>query len=284
MSQLMQMRQRMKTIETIQKITHAMRLIAMSSHTRLKAKQTTLKEYFKEVDTLFYNTYQLAPKWEHPVCKINNQNPELLIIIGSQKGLCGNFNTAILQTVKQLIIQKHTIECITVGKKTYDFAHAKLNINPILTFNTFSAGNYLRTAQEIIDYLFNNQERYGKVTVIGSFAKSFFNQVAFAHQLVPIQNKDIVFSTIKKDAFIWDESPTTILNQLLKQYLIAQLSVWLFETLIAEQAARFLSMDTSTRNAKNMLDSTKLLYNKLRQTKITKELLEFTSAINAQDF
>lgn len=284
MSQLMQMRQRMKTIETIQKITHAMRLIAMSSHTRLKTKQTTLKEYVKEVDTLFYNTYQLAHKWDHPLCQINTQKLELLIIIGSQKGLCGNFNTAIFQMVKQSINQKHTTACITIGKKTYDFAHDKLNINPILTFNTFSPGNYLLIAQDIIDHLFNNQERYGTVTVIGSFAKSFFNQVAFAHPLVPIQQKNIVSSTIKKDAFIWDEPPAVILNQLLKQYLMAKLSLWLFETLIAEQAARFLSMDSSTRNAKNILESTKILYNKLRQTKITKELLEFTSAINEQAF
>lgn len=283
MSQLMQMRQRMKTIETIQKITHAMRLIAMSSHTRLKAKQTVLKEYFKEVETLFLNTYALTPKWEHSLCNLNPHKPELIIIIGSQKGLCGNFNTAIFHMVKQCINQKNKLEFITVGKKTYDFAHGKFNLNIELTFNTFSAQNYLKIASEIITYLLNKPGHYSKVIVIGSFAKSFFNQVASTYQLLPLEKKEFKSRSQKKDGIIWDEPPTLILDQLLQQYLITKLSLWLFETLIAEQAARFLSMDTSTRNAKNMLESTKLLYNKLRQTKITKELLEFTSAINGQD-
>lgn len=279
----MQMRQRIKTIETIQKITHAMRLIAMSSHTRLKAKQATLKEYFKEVEDIFNTTHALAPKWKHILCKTNLQKPELIIIIGSQKGLCGNFNTAIFHLAKQQTQHNNPVEFITIGKKSYDLAHNKLNIAPILTFNTFSSQNYLGISRQIINHLFANPGHYSKVTVIGSVAKSFFNQIATAYELLPLQKKATTV-LIKKDNYIWDEPPIQLLDQLLKQYLITQLGLWLFEALIAEQAARFLSMDTSTTNAKNMLESTKLLYNKLRQTKITKELLEFASAINGQDF
>lgn len=282
MSQLMQMRQRIKTIETIEKITHAMRLIAMSSHTRLKSKQLTLKRYFQEIEALFNKTHSFTRKWNHPLYRYYPHQPELIIIIGSQKGLCGNFNTSIFNTCKQLIQHKQAIECITVGRKAYDYAQSKLNIIPIMKFNSFSAQNYLTSAEKITSYIFSLEKSYSKITVVGSVAKSFFNQIPFVYTLFPLERPTQHYA-IEDTKYIWDEPPALLLNQLLKQYIIAQLSIWLFETLVAEQAARFLSMDTSTRNAKNILETTQLLYNKLRQAKITKELIEFASAINTED-
>jgi F-type H+-transporting ATPase subunit gamma len=79
--------------------------------------------------------------------------------------------------------------------------------------------------------------------------------------------------------YLWDQAPTDILNQLSQQVLVAQIQYILFESLIAEQAARFISMDNSTKNANDLLETTKLQYNKLRQAKITRELIELSSSL-----
>src|SRR5438477_12588314 len=102
MSQLIQMRNRIKTIETIKKITHAMRLISMSAHAHMKVQQEPLGFYLKTLSSLIAKVYQTAPRWKHerlmPKQKIKNS---LTIFIGSQKGLCGNFNTQLIKVLNE---------------------------------------------------------------------------------------------------------------------------------------------------------------------------------------
>src|ERR1700757_4483174 len=94
MSLLIQLRDRMRGIETIKKITHAMRLISMSSRSRLKTKEDPLKEYNNTVKNLFVRLYQLHPEWKNPLISNDNEQSNILVIlVGSQRGLCGNFNT-----------------------------------------------------------------------------------------------------------------------------------------------------------------------------------------------
>ncbi|HTM05997.1 MAG TPA: FoF1 ATP synthase subunit gamma, partial [Patescibacteria group bacterium] len=224
MSQLMQIRQRIKTIETIEKITHAMRLIAMSSHTRLKLRCTPLKDYFQEVKALFDKAHSFARAWDHPCYTSYPHRPELIIIIGSQKGLCGNFNTSIFNACRQLTQSKQGYEFITIGKKAHDYVHSKLDIIPLISFNNFSAQNYLTIAQDITNYIFNLKTSYSKITVIGSAAKSFFSQIPSIYQLFPLK-RPTKFLAIEDTKYIWDEPPTKLLDQLLKQYIMAQLSV-----------------------------------------------------------
>ena len=103
MAQLIQMRQRIKAIETIKKITHAMRLISMSMHSRLRAKAPTLAEYQKEVTTMFQKVKLAAPQWKNSVMfpeAASESNP-LIVLVASQKGLCGNFNSALFRAFTQ---------------------------------------------------------------------------------------------------------------------------------------------------------------------------------------
>jgi F-type H+-transporting ATPase subunit gamma len=102
--------------------------------------------------------------------------------------------------------------------------------------------------------------------------QNFFIQRPHIATLVPFtQEKQL---TTSSHDYLWEQEPQHILDTLVQQYIETQLQSLLFQSLLAEHAARFISMDSSTRNAENLLEVNKLQYNKLRQAKITKELTE----------
>ena len=105
--------------------------------------------------------------------------------------------------------------------------------------------------------------------------KSPVKQCSF---LLPIEQENTA-EPLSKDDYLWEQSPNDLLDQLAYQTLEVQLHYLLFESLLAEHAARFISMDNATRNAQSLLEETQLQYNKLRQAKITKELTELVSNI-----
>ena len=117
------------------------------------------------------------------------------------------------------------------------------------------------------------------MVVISSIMKNFFVQKPHASSLIPFVQQatsGTTHSTLEE--YMWEQNPDDIIELLAQQYIDANLQYLLFQSLMAEHAARFISMDSSTRNAQNLLDTTKLDYNKLRQAKITKELNELSGS------
>ena len=128
MSKLIQLRQRIKVIETIQKITHAMRLISMSVHSHLKRDENPLTTYIHSLEKVFAQLQLYAPNWSHQIIhpkKTTNQNT-LIIVIGSQKGLCGSFNLNLFRLCDHCIEDVPTFKgenshFIGIGQKAVDF-------------------------------------------------------------------------------------------------------------------------------------------------------------------
>lgn len=282
MSQLIQMRQRIKTIETIKKITHAMRLIAMSSHGRLKNKQETLSSYCKEIQTLFLHLQSTQSNWTNSIVHPNGAiNRPLAIIVSSGKGLCGNFNSALFTLCKNHLDFNNPPTIITVGAKAYDFVANKMGIIPATYFMELSTQNYLSLAHKIGDLIIQAQPLYSEITLFSNYAKSFFTQKPTITQLIPLDTSIIHQEPKSEFQYLIDQPIHEILDSLAEQYIMAHIQHIFFESLLAEQSARFISMDNSTRNANNLLETTKLQYNKLRQAKITNELIELTGTLSS---
>jgi F-type H+-transporting ATPase subunit gamma len=278
MSQLIQMRQRIKAIETIKKITHAMRLISMSLHARLKIKEDPLTIYKNTVNGIFQDIRKQNPQWDNGILyPVETTFPKtLMIVIGSNKGLCGNFNSALFKLIQTRKAEFTNLHYIAIGKKAIDFTRqielgTEVTAYPICTMTTLPA-----LVQGINKELFNTTHHYTSVVVASNMLKNFFVQKPHITQLIPfVQNT--AENTNELSEYEWEQDPSEILDALAGQCVNANIQYLIFESLLAEQAARFLSMDNSTRNAKNLLDETKLLYNKLRQAKITKEITELSS-------
>ena len=262
MSQLIQMQRRIRAIETTKKITQAMRLISISMHTRLKKLEESFKIYESKIDELssigFFSDY---------ISDTSNKN--LFIVIGSNKGLCGTFNSQTAQYFSSLKISTKD-EVITVGKQIFPLIKGKM----IKEINSASSTHPEKTTNNIIETVRQNGP-YKSINLVYSFSKSFFYQKPILVTITPkIHNSDIWW---------WPESKESIIKKSSELFIKSKITAAIIYSLVAEQASRFRSMDNATTNAKNLLDEMKLKYNKARQAKITKEITELSSNFQLQN-
>lgn len=277
MSQLMQMRQRIQAIQTIKKIAHAMRLISMSTHARMKHQEKPLKIYQHNINELMHKARSISGTQPNELLQPSKTGKDhaLVILVGSQKGLCGNFNTMLMQRFTSFAHNNPHFALITVGKRTAQLAASRHRTRIIAEYNTFGTHNLLNIAQELLNRIIHAHKPYTSVHIIGNNALSFFIQKPVVHQIIPAQ---IPESTNTHEADYSIEQPAQEISDYLTQlYLLSQIQHALFQSLLAEHAARFISMDNSTRNAETLLEKMQLDYNKLRQANITRELTELSA-------
>lgn len=285
MSLLIQLRYRIKAIETIKKITHAMRLISMSSRSRLKSKEEPLKTYIKTSQELLAHIQAYAPEWNNKILNPSPEQPskQLIILIGSQRGLCGNFNTTLFHFFESIVLPEikktfsNNLHVIPIGKKAINYVNQTDHLLIVDQYLEITAKTIAPIAHAITNFLFRQSQPYTHVNVISNELKTFFIQKPHNTQLIPFAIPSV--SKDGADQYQWEQSPQQILDQLARSTIESELHYLLFESLLAEHAARFISMDNATRNAQTLLEETQLQYNKLRQAKITKELTELVSNI-----
>ncbi len=272
MAELIHIRQRIKTVETIKKITHAMRLVSMSTHAKLGKQFHAINTYHSEITKILHLV--------QGICKNNTDIEQkeggltILIAIGAQKGLCGTFNSTITYELEQICKKNNqSLKIIAIGKKMVDFVDSTFPSLKIYSFPHLSPIQASAIAQNISEKIFNKHHTIAKVLLLGMAHKNFFVQAPQIHQLLPVNAHTTNAATIPSD-YLCEANATEMLESLTRQQITSSIHKALIESLLAEQAARFVSMDSSTRNAEKILEATKLKYNKLRQAKITKELLE----------
>jgi len=283
MAELIQMRQRIKAIETIKKITHAMRLISMSTHSRLKNEEEPLTHYRNEVEKLFYKIKNSYPSWHNSVImpKKSKKHKDLIILIGSQKGLCGTFNSLLFKAFES--IQSHYspehLVVITVGKKASDYVASKKNITILKSYNKFTINTFHNILTELTATVMDADPTFHSVTVVSNVLKTFFLQKPKSSSIIPL-TKDIHKDKPLEmpEDYVWEQPPQELLDTLAHLFIESSIHHLLFQSLLAEQASRFISMDSATRNAEGLLEKAELTYNKLRQAKITKELTELAAS------
>jgi F-type H+-transporting ATPase subunit gamma len=276
MSQLIKLREQIKTIKTIQKITQAMRLVSMSIHSRLNNQKVYLKNYQSELNKIaaVIDTYSndnsenfnLAPK-------------KLIILIGSQKGLCSSFNQDILRKFLIYKASQPNIEIMVIGKKLIDIMQRKSKIDHKIM--KFTPANLSEISSHIFNYI-TNQTDFNEVFCLSNSSKNFFTHLTKITPLLPIQpNKTSSISAVpekdNQEPYIWEHPLAEIAKTLTMSQLKLNIYCLLFDSLIAEYAARFRSMDNATRNASELLETTERQYRKVRQAKITRELVELSA-------
>lgn len=291
MSLVMLLRQRIKTVETIRKTTHAMRLTSMSTHAVLNKKMKNLEIYRRELERIL----KLVKRDINPdissqtdATAIASTEKELIVVVGSQKGLCGAFNTRLF---RYFSLQQHPRDTdigavVVIGKKMAENLRDTFKI--LYSFERFDPANFFVVTQELYQHIVG-PAGYTKVTIYSNYPQSFFVQRPMSttidiprqtpmteRELEPVDQCDPVET---KSGYQYDEPAAAILKQLENLYLKVHLEEILFESLIAEHAARFISMDASTTNAEKILDDTRRDYNKLRQASITRELMDLMSGL-----
>lgn len=277
MSQLIQLKQRIKAIQVIKKITHAMRLISMSSRLKMIKNSENLQFFRDEITPLLCSLEKV-----HPSIDQNQQfHKNIWILIASEKGLCGNFNSIIFNHF-QAQLQHINIEeynFIAVGKEAGDYL-AQQGIKMVARYDKLSNNQLEKTATLLYEFLLAHKDSYQSVTCFYNQSKTFFVQQPCQYQLLPVQPQTScsIDDTVALEDYHWVQEPADVLLCIFQSFLKLNVLFILSQSIIAEQSARFLSMDSSTRNAENLLKKMKLEYNKIRQAKITRELTELISS------
>jgi len=284
MEQLISMRQRIKSVQTIQKITQAMRLISISTHSRLNNKKLNLEKYRESLFELYLKIVaNLNSDSKVIISTKKTTNKNLVIVVGSQKGLSGTFNSHLFKFFEKDYNLSTEDHIITVGKNVSDYIKKIRNINPLLSYDIFNSTNFPDVAYAITTYILENISIYTSVILFANHPRSFFLQEPYRFTLLPFQK--IEQSISKKDISPHIDyeisQPEKLIKSIEKIILSTIIQNSLFNSLLAEQAARFLSMDTATRNADNLITAMQTNYNKLRQASITKELTEVTSGLSS---
>jgi F-type H+-transporting ATPase subunit gamma len=273
MAELIHMRQRIRTVETIKKITHAMRLVSMSAHAKLSKQYTAINTYHAGITDILHQIQAITATAAGPHTEAPQPRHTVLIAVGSQKGLCGSFNSMLFYELERYLhAQSRPVQIIAIGKKMVDFVQQQYKTLNVITFPHLTAAHASAIAQNISERL-AHQAAFTNVTILSTVPKNFFVQTPRFTRLLPLESEQKETPAAIHD-YIWEADPAKLLAQLTRQYCTSTIHKALIESLLAEQAARFVSMDSSTRNAEKILETTKLKYNKLRQAKITKELLE----------
>lgn len=270
MSHVILLRQRIKAVETIRKTTHAMRLTSMSSHAQLQKKINALVEYRTAIEQLLTTVHQYKT-----TASTHEQTKHLHVAVGSQKGLCGAFNTRLSRF---FIDQYHKnaisdyARVIAIGKKMAELLTPSMPL--LYSFTMFSPANFFTVSKELFQHI-TGPESYTHVTIYSNHPHSFFIQKAVSYTLpVPRITTAADYKTTEPMNLECDAPIEQIATTLEQLHLKIAIEEILFSSLIAEQASRFISMDASTNNADKVLETMRRDYNKLRQATITRELTD----------
>jgi len=275
---------KIKTAQNISKTTKAMQMIAASKLKRAQDTALSSRPYVEKLLAVTGDITQRIEKNQLPVyMKTQKQNGKTLyIVIAPDKGLCGGLVTNVVREVTHLA--DNDDHFVTVGKKI-ESPIARISKNIIASFlfgTTLPQYDIVYPIAKIIDEQFMSG-KVNKVILISSHFINLFIQKPQAIELLPIKpNEEIAKNTSVSDKFqLFEPDLETILPDLLKRYMEMTLYQEILESYLAEQAARMLSMQNATNNAKEIIEDLKLEYNKTRQAKITSEILDISGATAA---
>ena len=285
MANLKEIKRRIQSVKNTQQITKAMKLVAAS---KLRKAQQAILEARPYAIKMMEVLNHLAARCNsdlHPLLNVREGKRHLLLIITSDKGLCGGFNGAIIRKTAQYLQDNDENEnsLIVAGKKGNDiFSNRPVTITEELVGWTKDF-DHLK-AQAIGEKLATmfSENKIDKVSMIYNEFKSVMQQEVIVEQLLPVVPEKLEQGKESYSVdYIYEPDEESILNEMLKRYMTVEVYRAFLESSASEHGARMTAMDAASRNAGEMIDGLTLTYNKARQAYITKELIEIVNGAEA---
>jgi F-type H+-transporting ATPase subunit gamma len=288
MATLRDIKRRIKGVQNTQQITKAMKMVAAAKLRRAQDNILNARPYAKKIFSLFNDLVTEENKNSNVFLVQREIKNVAVLVVTADRGLCGAFNTNIIKEASKFVEEESSVnpgisyQLYCVGKKGNDF-FGKRNYN-ILGKNVglFSSLKYdiaLSIAQEIINNYING--KVDKVVIIYNEFKSIIQQKLVIEQYLPVPVNNTDEKKSSDVNFIYEPDQKSVFEYLLPKHLKAQMWRILLESNASELGARMTAMDNATTNAKELIRTLQLKYNKERQAAITKEILEIVSGANA---
>ena len=294
MPSLKELKGRIASVKSTRKITKAMQLVAAAKLKRAQDAAEAAKPYAKRIAAVISNlSASLGEGSSGPklLTGTGSDKRHLILVLTSERGLCGGFNTAVAKEARKRIdeLRAHDrdVKIITIGKKGREQLkreYGDLIIDHVDTSAAKDSAGFADIALGLGEELTEryNAGEFDVVTLVSSEFRSVLSQVPVGRQLIPAQPpEDAETIDLEGARYIYEPSEEAILEALLPRYMNTILLSSMLESAAGEQAARMTAMDNATRNAGDMIKSLTLKFNRARQAQITKELIEIISGAEA---
>lgn len=277
---LIDIKRRIKSVESTRKITKAMNLVATSKLRKARKELNDNEEYYKLSEEIVFNLMSALPEsYESSFFNTNsNDLDKLYIVMASDTGLCGGFNGNVANSLNELIKDKSSARMVVVGAKGISYMR-KYGFDTIKEYVEIPDVPTIKEVRAIYDdvlFMFNNKE-IGEVNIVFTEFKSPIKQEVKIEKLFPLEIK-----REKSEQFLIEPSVEEVLNSSLDIYFKSKIRRAMLHSKVSEQNARMTAMDGATQNANDILQALNLKYNRIRQGMITQEISEIVGGAEAQ--
>ena len=285
MATLRDIQRRIRSVQSTQKITKAMKLVAASKLRRAQERITAARPYAIKMGELLSGLVGRTEGDAHPLLARRTTGRKRLVVITADKGLCGAFNSNILRASLAFLREQGNVDVtlVVVGRKARDFYRRRSWQVKSEMLGFFDRLAYAH-AQELANELMQSYlaEEVDEVSLMYNEFRSVAVQRVKRQQLLPIEADaaESGHGTAGGD-YIFEPSPDAILASLLPRHVTTQVFRALMESVAGEYGARMTAMESASKNAKEMIDVLTIQYNKARQERITKELLDIVGGAEA---
>ncbi len=285
MANLKEIRNRISSIASTMQITSAMKMVSAAKLKKAQDAITAMRPYANKLTELLQN---VSATLDGDVGGVYTAKREvkkvLLVVVTSNRGLCGGFNSSIIKEVNNIIETRYAdkeVSLLTLGKKGNDILEKSVSIleNNNEIFDKLTFANVSVIAENIMD-LFAKEE-FDKVEVIYNRFKNAATQIVTVEDLLPISQEDSVENKNAIKDYIFEPSKIEIVDELIPKSIKMQLYKALRDSFASEHGARMTAMHKATDNAGELRDELLLQYNKARQAAITNEILEIVGGAEA---
>ncbi|MEM0938528.1 MAG: ATP synthase F1 subunit gamma [Bacteroidota bacterium] len=292
MSNLKEVKGRIQSVKSTQQITKAMKMVAASKLRKAQYQIIQMRPYFLKMSEIIQNISSnlQSEEIDNPYAEERAIDKVLLVVVSSDRGLCGAFNSSVFKYARNLIDKKYTIQessgnlyLLPIGKKSLEY-FAKRKYNVIKDYSHLMEKLNFDDARETAEMIMEKfvKRAFDQVEIVYNEFKNVATQIIHNEQFLPI--KDISTHEVneqKNTDYIYEPSQEYIFQELIPKSLKIQFYKTLLESNASEHGARMTAMDKATENADELLKELKLTYNRTRQAAITKEILEIVSGADA---
>jgi F-type H+-transporting ATPase subunit gamma len=288
MASLRDIRKRIRSVRNSQKITRAMKLVAASKLRRAQDAMLKARPYAREMATLLSRVAARAATEDqgasHPLLEVRVPKRAMLIVVTSDRGLCGAFNANLLRRADRFIRENgprfDSLEIATIGKKGRDY-YRKRRVATVRDFPGVFENLTFRKAGEIAEVV--AREYMGReldaVYLMYNEFKSAISQAVQIQEILPVVAEELPAGDAVD--YIYEPDQEQVLDKLVPRYVATLVWRALLESAASEHGARMTAMDSATRNAKELIDTLTLQYNRARQAAITRELMDIVGGAEA---
>lgn len=280
-----EIRNKIKSVENTRKITKAMEMVAASKMRKAQDRMRAARPYGEKIRRVAANLSHALTDYKHPFLAHRDQTNVGLILVTSDKGLCGGLNSNLLRLavvkMKELESQGKAFQATCIGNKGLGFmqrANVKIVSHVTGLGDTPHLEKLIGPVKVQLDAYMN-----GEIDALYIGYTRFINtmkQEPVFEQLLPLSG-DAVGSSKSNWDYVYEPEAKAVIDDLLIRYVEALIYQAVAENMASEQSARMVAMKSASDNAKNVIGELKLVYNKARQAAITKELSEIVSGAAA---